>query len=156
MAVAAVPRQPFDLAAEVPLRARLLRTGPGSSTCWWWCCITSPATAGRWAPLARDLSVAYAARRAGRAPGWVPLPVQYADYALWQRELLGEEDDPGSLLSQQVGYWRQALAGAPEELALPARPAAPGGAQSPRARGAAAASRPECTGSWPRWPGRRA
>ena len=72
------------------------------------------------APFARDLSAAYAARCQGREPGWAALPVQYADYAIWQRDLLGSPDDPGSLARLEVAYWAEALRGAPEELTLPA------------------------------------
>src|SRR6202042_481556 len=124
-AVAGICGEPFDLEVQVPVRARLLRLSAGEHVLV--VVIHHIATDG-WSagPLARDLSLAYAARRQARAPGWAPLPVQYADYAIWQRGPLGGPHDPGSSVAQQVAWWRQTLAGMPAELALPAsRPRPP-------------------------------
>ncbi|WP_433601928.1 amino acid adenylation domain-containing protein [Nocardia sp. CA-135953] len=72
------------------------------------------------APLAADLVAAYSERTSGADTTRVPLGVQYADFALWHRELLGDESDPESLAARQIRYWSDILGGAPDVLELPA------------------------------------
>ncbi|MFJ5228432.1 amino acid adenylation domain-containing protein [Kitasatospora sp. NPDC088391] len=108
----------FDIAVERPVRARLLRTGPDAHVL---VLLVHHIAGDGWslAPLARDLGAAYRARAAGGAPGWAELPVQYADYTLWQRALLGDEDDPAGAAARQLAFWRTALEGLPDVLELP-------------------------------------
>ncbi|MER7757361.1 non-ribosomal peptide synthase/polyketide synthase, partial [Kitasatospora sp. NPDC097643] len=116
----------FDLTAEVPLRAELFAVAPDEHVL---LLVMHHIVGDGWSmgPLSRDLATAYTARQGGGAPTWAPLPVQYADYTLWQHEILGDEQDADSVFARQVAYWTEALAGLPEQLQLPAdrpRPAA--------------------------------
>ncbi|WP_156669618.1 non-ribosomal peptide synthetase, partial [Mycobacterium sp. E3339] len=117
-AVEAAAAHPFDLATEIPLRARLFRIAEDEHLL---VAVVHHIAADGWSltPLVRDLGVAYASRCAGREPGWPSLPVQYADYTLWQRSQLGDLDDPDSPIAGQLRYWEAALAGMPERLELP-------------------------------------
>ncbi len=107
-ALGAAAAHVFDLSTEIPIRGWIFRVEPEAddasagnaprraSTCCCCSCTTSRVTSWSMGPLWHDLSTAYAARRLGRRPVMPELPVQYADYALWQRELLGNQDDPDS------------------------------------------------------------
>ncbi|WP_431037569.1 non-ribosomal peptide synthase/polyketide synthase [Streptomyces sp. P6-2-1] len=121
--IEAAQRRPFDLTTELPLRAEVFTLGPDDHVL---ALVLHHITTDEWSdrPFLADLDTAYAARARGAAPAWAPLPVQYADYTLWQAQLMEQ------LGARQLAYWTRALDGIPEELALPLdrpRPAAPTG-----------------------------
>ncbi|MFF2554470.1 amino acid adenylation domain-containing protein [Nocardia sp. NPDC058058] len=116
--VATAAAHRFDLTVEIPIRATIIACGPGEFVL----ALVLHHIAGdgaSMAPLVTDVLTAYTARHRGLAPQWQALPVQYADYTLWQRELMGDLDDPESLISEQISYWRRELAGLPEVIELP-------------------------------------
>ncbi|UPG67492.1 amino acid adenylation domain-containing protein [Gordonia hongkongensis] len=138
--VAGFVRLGFDVTASVPMRVAVVAIDPdgvddphGPDTCD--AHDDREGTDGRFllvlvvhhiagdgqsmAPLARDVMTSYAARIAGAEPTWEPLAVQYADYALWQRNMLGSADDPTSLMHAQLDFWRSTMSGAPDVLDLP-------------------------------------
>ncbi|MEV4562091.1 amino acid adenylation domain-containing protein, partial [Kitasatospora sp. NPDC049285] len=102
----------FDLAAELPVRATLFELAPDDHVL---LLVLHHIAGDGWslAPLLRDLEAGYLGRELPE------LPVQYADYALWQRDVLGSEGDPDSVISRQLAYWAETLAGLPDVLELP-------------------------------------
>ncbi|MFG3256021.1 amino acid adenylation domain-containing protein [Streptomyces sp. NPDC048172] len=111
-------RHGFALAGELPLRATVFTEGPERHVL----LLLLHHIAGDGAsmtPLAQDLAAAYTARVRGAAPGWAPLPVQYADVADRQRRLLGTPEAPTPFAKDQLAYWKEALAGLPDQLELP-------------------------------------
>ncbi|MEU6238331.1 amino acid adenylation domain-containing protein, partial [Kitasatospora sp. NPDC047058] len=125
-AVAAETARGFDLTAETSVRARLFRLADDEHVL---LLVLHHIVCDGWslAPLARDVARAYTARVVGGAPDWPGLAVQYADFALWQLALLGDEADQDSRLGRQLAYWRRELDGISEELSIAgARPRPPG------------------------------
>ncbi|MBF6303163.1 hypothetical protein IU459_37590, partial [Nocardia amamiensis] len=105
----------FDVTFELPIRVRIYQVSSGGVD------VRSSSADGvdhavavvlhhiavdgfSFGPFSRDLIGAHRARAAGEAPNWAPLPVQYQDFSVWQRELLGAEADPGSMAAREIAY----------------------------------------------------
>ncbi len=106
-------RRPFDLARGPLLRAAVVRLGPDDSLLLF---TLHHIVSDGWSMgvLVREVSVLHEAFSRGEEPRLPELPVQYADYALWQRAWLS-----GEILEAQLAWWRERLAGAPPVLELP-------------------------------------
>jgi amino acid adenylation domain-containing protein len=96
---------PFDLAVGPLVRMRLLRLAPDDHVA---VLTVHHIVTDGWSSgiLLQELSLCYEAHAAGRTPDLPPLPVQYVDYAVWQRDTL-----QGAALDRVVGYWRDRLTG---------------------------------------------
>ncbi|MDN3460499.1 amino acid adenylation domain-containing protein [Rhodococcus sp. APC 3903] len=116
--VAEIASHVFDLSTEVPIRAALFGLSEHDHAL---ALVIHHIAGDGWSmgPLARDLAAAYVSRCTGQPPMIPDLPVQYTDYTLWQQELLKGEDNPDSLVGEQIAYWRRALVDLPDELRLP-------------------------------------
>jgi pristinamycin I synthase-2 len=108
----------FDLAHKPPLCAWLFAVGPTEHVL---LLLLHHIAADGWSlqPIATDITHAYRANLEGHRSQWTSMPVQYADFTLWQRELLGDPNDPGSLFRTQAEYWTRTLTGLPDQLRLP-------------------------------------
>jgi amino acid adenylation domain-containing protein len=104
---------PFDLSRQGPVRARMLRIGPENHVV----LLTFHHIAfDGWSEgvLNRELAILYDNFTKGQPSSLAPLPVQYADFAVWQHSSLTDE-----VLNQQIDYWQEAMRDAPGLLPLP-------------------------------------
>ena len=122
----AVVSAPFDLERLPLFRVRLLQVADDDTICP--ICIHHIVTDWiSYYAMESELTAVYLALRSGTPPALPELPIQFADFAVWQRERLAD----GSVLAEQLDYWRRHLEGAPELLSLPTdRPRPP--VQTPR------------------------
>lgn len=115
-------RRPFALDRRSPVRALLVRIAPDEAL---FALTLHHLVTDGWSNdlIVRELTERYAAARAGRPADLPPLPVQYADFAVWERERA-----TGPLLAAGLDWWRERLADLPPPLVLESaeRPAEPG------------------------------
>ena len=116
-------RHCFELDREWPIRVAVLHTADNAAE-HVLSLVVHHIASDHWSAgvLFADVMTAYRARRAGEAPAWAPLRVQYADYAAWQGAFLGLDSDASGQESpiavEQREYWTRQLAGLPEDTGL--------------------------------------
>ncbi|MEH2084715.1 MAG: non-ribosomal peptide synthase/polyketide synthase [Nostoc sp.] len=105
--------QPFDLANQALVRAKLLVLSETEHMLL--VCMHHIVSDG-WSMglFVKELATLYGAYAQGKSPNLAPLPIQYADFALWQRQWL-----QGNVLQSQLNYWQEQLKDAPALLSLP-------------------------------------
>ncbi|MDQ0418061.1 nonribosomal peptide synthetase DhbF [Croceifilum oryzae] len=110
-------RYSFDLSKEPAIRVELFELSADSSVL---VLLLHHIVGDGWslAPLIQDLEFAYRERVRGESPSFAELPVQYADYAIWQEDLLDQDSDQDGLIAQQIEYWKGALSHLPDQLEL--------------------------------------
>jgi len=106
--------RPFDLGSETALRARLIRLAPCDHVLLMVVHHIAMDDQSR-GVFARELAALYSAFAAGRPSPLSPLPIQYADFAVWQRQWLQGEE-----IAKRVAHWKAQLEGASALLTLPA------------------------------------
>ncbi|MFP2933000.1 amino acid adenylation domain-containing protein, partial [Pyxidicoccus sp. 3LG] len=106
-------QRPFDLAAGPLMRVSLVKVSPTEHVL---LLNMHHVISDGWSMsvLVREVATLYAAFRLGQSAPLPELPVQYADYSVWQRDWLR-----GETLRAQLGWWKQSLAGAPHALDVP-------------------------------------
>ncbi len=104
--------RPFDLEHDLMLRARLIRLGPEEHVL---VLVAHHIACDGWSKglLLEDLGAAYGAIAGGEDPRLAEPPIEYADFAVWQRDRLS-----GTRLEELAAYWRSRLEGAPPAIAL--------------------------------------
>jgi amino acid adenylation domain-containing protein len=105
--IAQLTEQPFDLSRDLPLRAALLKLGPAEFVL---LLVTHHIASDGWSSeiLQHEIVTLYRALISGE-PNLLPeLPIQYADYAIWQREWVS-----GEVLEKQLRYWKTQLSNIP-------------------------------------------